>query len=89
MVIQPAAIVETPRRSEALAQIDRISAPMYVWNYTGFPVAGVPAGRSSATGLSVGVQMVARPGQEALILQVAIDCQRHFPDQREQPQDLG
>jgi aspartyl-tRNA(Asn)/glutamyl-tRNA(Gln) amidotransferase subunit A len=45
------------------------------WNFTGFPVAALPAGLGSRTGLPVGVSLVAPRGQEALVTQVAIDLQ--------------
>jgi aspartyl-tRNA(Asn)/glutamyl-tRNA(Gln) amidotransferase subunit A len=85
VVLQPAALVETPRRDDAATRTREIGAPMFVWNYTGFPVVGAPAGRSGVSGLPVGVQLVGRPGTESVLLQAAIDCQARFPHQRLRP----
>jgi aspartyl-tRNA(Asn)/glutamyl-tRNA(Gln) amidotransferase subunit A len=47
------------------------------WDATGFPVAALPAGLGSRTGLPVGVSLVAPRGREASVLQVGIDLQEH------------
>lgn len=48
------------------------------WNVCGFPAAVVPAGRTR-NGLPVGVQLVAPPGGERLLLSVAATIERHRP----------
>lgn len=57
-----------------------------VWaNLTGAPAICTPAGRSAATGMPFGVQLGAPPGQDAAVLQLAIDHQHAFPHWREAP----
>jgi len=48
------------------------------WNVAQFPAASVPAG-VAADGVPVGVQLVARPGGEALILSVAAQLEQLNP----------
>lgn len=45
------------------------------WNATGFPVAALPAGLGSRTGLPVGISLVGTRGDEHRLLQVGIDLQ--------------
>lgn len=45
------------------------------WNATGFPVAALPSGLGSRTGLPVGVSLVAPRGAEARLLRIGIDLQ--------------
>ncbi|HEU0113828.1 MAG TPA: amidase family protein, partial [Thermomicrobiales bacterium] len=52
---------------EALAALVDFTAP---FDLTGFPAISVPCG-FTATGLPVGLQLVARPWQEAVLLAVA------------------
>jgi aspartyl-tRNA(Asn)/glutamyl-tRNA(Gln) amidotransferase subunit A len=47
------------------------------WDLTGFPVASLPAGVGSSSGLPVGVSLVGLRGAEAALLQAAIDLQEH------------
>ena len=56
-------------------QADPLIGFTAAWNFTGFPVAALPAGLGSRTGLPVGVSVVAPRGAEALVTQVAIDLQ--------------
>lgn len=57
-----------------------------VWaNLAGAPALCTPAGRSAATGMPFGVQLGAPPGQDAALLQLAIDHQHAFPHWREAP----
>ncbi len=48
------------------------------WNLAGFPVMTVPAGRD-ASGLPLGLQLVAAPGQENLLCSVAAQWERISP----------
>ncbi len=54
------------------------------WNLTGWPAVSVPAG-VDASGLPVGAQLVARPGQEPLLLAVAALVERLRPWRRSAP----
>jgi aspartyl-tRNA(Asn)/glutamyl-tRNA(Gln) amidotransferase subunit A len=87
-VVQPAALVETPTKEQAPLVTRDLGNPMFVWNYTGFPVVCLPAGASDQTGLPVGMQIVAPPGGDAAALQVAIDYETHFPHYRDRPSGL-
>jgi aspartyl-tRNA(Asn)/glutamyl-tRNA(Gln) amidotransferase subunit A len=50
------------------------------WNFTGFPVVALPAGRGAGSGLPVGVSLIAPHDAEHVIVQVAIDLQeRELP----------
>jgi amidase len=49
------------------------------WNATGQPAISLPLGQT-ADGLPVGVQLVTRPGQEALLLSVAATLMDPMPD---------
>jgi aspartyl-tRNA(Asn)/glutamyl-tRNA(Gln) amidotransferase subunit A len=84
-VLQPAAVIETPRRSDAMLATQSIGDPMVVWDYTGFPSLCLPAGLSPDTGLPVGVQLAGLPGRERQLLGIGIDAQAHFPHHAERP----
>lgn len=53
--------------------IDWTGDPLFVqpWSLFGFPAVTVPVSRDTATGLPIGVQLVARTGDEALVLDAA------------------
>jgi amidase len=53
------------------------------WNHAGWPAMNVPAG--AVDGLPVGVQLVARPGGEALLLALAGQLERLRPWRRTAP----
>lgn len=55
-----------------------------MWNVVGFPAASVPAGLD-ATGLPIGVQLVAPPGHEARLLSVAAQLEALRPWRRHAP----
>ncbi|REE98522.1 amidase [Thermomonospora umbrina] len=55
-----------------------------IWNLAGFPAASVPMGLSSA-GLPIGVQLVAAPGNEALLLGLAAQLEAARPWTRYAP----
>jgi aspartyl-tRNA(Asn)/glutamyl-tRNA(Gln) amidotransferase subunit A len=61
------------------------SGPVTQWDIVGFPVVGVPAGRSSQTGMPIGVQLIGLPDRDGPLLQVAIDYQERFPYHLEAP----
>jgi aspartyl-tRNA(Asn)/glutamyl-tRNA(Gln) amidotransferase subunit A len=56
---------------------DPLIALTAAWNLTGFPVAALPAGVGSRSGLPVGVSLIAPRGAEAVVVQAAIDLQEH------------
>jgi amidase len=49
-----------------------------VWNVTGLPAISLPLGRSG-TGLPIGMQLVAGPWQDALLLQLATELEAAAP----------
>ncbi|WP_158888614.1 amidase [Amycolatopsis anabasis] len=50
-----------------------------LWNLAGYPAMTVPVGRHPATGLPIGVQLVAAPGGEARLLGLAAYLERVNP----------
>src|SRR5579863_4388428 len=66
--VDPASAHFNPRTLYALSRFTRFV------NYLGLPALAVPAGFDS-DGLPVGLQMVGRPGSEALLLHVAVRLQ--------------
>jgi amidase len=66
-----------------LAKAGRVVPFTPAWNVTGQPALSVPAGRT-ADGLPLAVQLVGRPGSEALLLALAAQLERvtRFPDRR-------
>jgi len=49
------------------------------WNFAGYPAITVPMGRSKVSGLPTSVQLVARPGGEALLLGLAAQLEAANP----------
>jgi amidase len=51
------------------------------WNLAGWPALSLPAGHDAAAGVPLGVQLVARPGDESLLLAVAalIEARQPWP----------
>jgi aspartyl-tRNA(Asn)/glutamyl-tRNA(Gln) amidotransferase subunit A len=84
-LLQSAALIETPRREDAQRQTQQIGDPMVVWNYVGFPALCVPAGRSRASGLPVGVQLVGMPGFDTLLLRLGVELQAHTAHHEQAP----
>jgi aspartyl-tRNA(Asn)/glutamyl-tRNA(Gln) amidotransferase subunit A len=59
---------------------DPLIALTALWNFTGFPVATLPAGLGRDSGMPVGVSLIAPHDAEPLIVQAAIDLQeRELP----------
>jgi aspartyl-tRNA(Asn)/glutamyl-tRNA(Gln) amidotransferase subunit A len=56
---------------------DPLIALTATWNFTGFPVATLPAGVGRDSGLPVGVSLIAPHDAEPVIVQAAIDLQEH------------
>lgn len=55
-----------------------------VWNVTGMPAISLPLGRSTS-GLPIGIQFVAGPWQDALLLQLAAEVEAAAPWAGERP----
>src|SRR5581483_10967955 len=66
--VDPASADFNPRVLYALSRFTRFV------NYLGLPALVVPAGFGS-DGLPVGLQLIGRPGSEAMLLQIAIRLQ--------------
>ncbi len=79
----PAEPVGAHKGRGTLATAGRRTPFTVPWNVTGQPAVSVPAGLSSA-GLPLAVQLVGRPGEEALLLGLAAQLERvtGFPDRR-------
>ena len=66
----------------------RVASLYAPWNISGWPAMNVPAGVDTR-GMPIGVQLVARPGRERLLLEVAAQLEqaqpweRYAPDYRE------
>jgi aspartyl-tRNA(Asn)/glutamyl-tRNA(Gln) amidotransferase subunit A len=56
---------------------DPLIALTATWNFTGFPVATLPAGLGGESGLPVGVSLIAPHDAEPVIVQAAIDLQAY------------
>ena len=63
----------------------RVAGLYSPWNISGWPAMNVPAGVDSR-GMPMGVQLVARPGRERLLLEVAAQLERARPWQRHAPE---
>jgi aspartyl-tRNA(Asn)/glutamyl-tRNA(Gln) amidotransferase subunit A len=84
LVLQPAAVIPAPKREDAQTKTQSIGDAMVVWDYLGWPVICLPAGRGS-DGLPVGVQLAARPGAERLLCRTAITAEQHLPYWQQRP----
>jgi aspartyl-tRNA(Asn)/glutamyl-tRNA(Gln) amidotransferase subunit A len=67
--------------------LDSLTANAHIstWDSTGFPVVTTPAGRSAATGVPVGVQLIGTPRTEAKLLRLALGHQAEHPYVAEAP----
>jgi aspartyl-tRNA(Asn)/glutamyl-tRNA(Gln) amidotransferase subunit A len=93
-VILPIALEDPRRRDDPLLQ-SPVSNPenmrllTFPYSYLGFPTVTVPGGKSTASGLPVGLQLVGAPFAEATLIQIGIDLQQHYPHHDEQPPGLA
>ena len=75
-VLEPTVPVVAPLRGDgydhAFTDAALISLTHY-WDWTGFPVAALPAGVGAHTGLPVGVSLVAPPGRDFDVLAAAVE----------------
>lgn len=75
---QPAPFLDDldPRRLEPLALLERMVPHMAfteIWNATGQPAISLPLAATAAEGLPIGVQLVAPPEREDLLISVAAE----------------
>jgi aspartyl-tRNA(Asn)/glutamyl-tRNA(Gln) amidotransferase subunit A len=79
-LIEPTVAIVAPLRGHGYdaffthEAIDYIRFTHY-WNWTGFPVAALPSGVGSGSGLPVGVSLIGGPGSEWLLLGLGIELQ--------------
>jgi aspartyl-tRNA(Asn)/glutamyl-tRNA(Gln) amidotransferase subunit A len=75
-VLEPTVPVVAPLRGDgydhAFTDAALISLTHY-WDWTGFPVAALPAGAGARTGLPVGVSLIAPPGHDFEVLGAAAE----------------
>jgi amidase len=69
-------------RSNVVAALRYTGGFAGAWNLAGWPAVSVPAGFDPSTGAPVGVQLVARPGEEQLLVAVAALVERLRPWRR-------
>jgi len=89
-LVMPVSRFETPERADPHTQSPVIDPEVnglltYPTNYNGFPVLTTPAGRSTQTGMPVGIQIIGSPYSEAKLLELAVDYQAHYPHWSEEP----
>lgn len=84
LVLQPAAVVPAPTKGQAMSKTQSIGDAMVVWDYLGWPVVCVPAGKAR-DGLPVGVQLIGRPGAEDLLCRTAITTEAPHPHFQQRP----
>jgi aspartyl-tRNA(Asn)/glutamyl-tRNA(Gln) amidotransferase subunit A len=87
--------LDDPRRRDDPLVLSPVTNPenmrllTFPYSYLGFPTVTVPAGRSAASGLPVGIQLVGAPFEDAALIRIGIDYQAHFPHHDEQPPGLA
>jgi Asp-tRNA(Asn)/Glu-tRNA(Gln) amidotransferase A subunit family amidase len=91
VLLCPVAAIPAFRHGERIWQVeDRTVEYLDAWSYTewfnllGFPAAVVPVGRSGE-GLPIGVQIVGRPWEEELVLEIAAVVERGCGGWRKPP----
>jgi aspartyl-tRNA(Asn)/glutamyl-tRNA(Gln) amidotransferase subunit A len=80
-VIEPTVPLVAPLRGEGYDRFFTVEAGAYIafthyWNWTGFPVAALPAGTGPRTGLPVGVSLIGGPGSEWRLLGIGEELER-------------
>jgi aspartyl-tRNA(Asn)/glutamyl-tRNA(Gln) amidotransferase subunit A len=79
-VLEPSTAITAPPRGQRGTPADGtkvLAALTLLWDMTGQPVVGLPAGLGRRTVLPVGVSLVGRRSGDAELLQLAIDLQHH------------
>ena len=79
-VIEPTVPLVAPVRGQGYDQFFTEEAGAYIafthyWDWTGFPVAALPSGLGSRTGLPVGVSLIGGPGAEWRLLGLGTELQ--------------
>jgi aspartyl-tRNA(Asn)/glutamyl-tRNA(Gln) amidotransferase subunit A len=79
-VIEPTVPMVAPKRGHGYDEFFTAEAGAYIafthyWNWTGFPVAALPAGLDPGSGLPVGVSLIGGPGAEWRVLGLGIELQ--------------
>jgi Asp-tRNA(Asn)/Glu-tRNA(Gln) amidotransferase A subunit family amidase len=79
-VIEPTVPMVAPKRGHGYDEFFNPEAGAYIaythyWNWTGFPVAALPAGLDPGSGLPVGVSLIGGPGAEWRLLGLGIELQ--------------
>ena len=79
-LIEPTVPLVAPVRGGGYDEFFTEEAGAYIafthyWNWTGFPVAALPAGLGSRSGLPVGVSLIGAPGAEWRLLGLGIELQ--------------
>jgi aspartyl-tRNA(Asn)/glutamyl-tRNA(Gln) amidotransferase subunit A len=82
-VIEPTVPIVAPLRGHGYDRFFTEEAGAYIafthyWNWTGFPVAALPAGAGSRSGLPVGVSLIGGPGTEWRLLRLGEDLQEEL-----------
>jgi aspartyl-tRNA(Asn)/glutamyl-tRNA(Gln) amidotransferase subunit A len=79
-VLEPTVPLVAPLRGHGYDQFFTDEAGAYIafthyWDWTGFPVAALPAGAGPASGLPVGVSLIGGPGSEWCLLGIGADLE--------------
>lgn len=79
LILEPATRVVAYERGDGYDYTDHnpLADMTLGWNVTGHPGVALPVGLGAASGLPVGIQLIARRGREADAIQVGIDLQAH------------
>lgn len=67
VLAMPTALVVAPRRDDFARFLVLLSRNAIIWSFTGFPAVSMPC-RLTEPGLPVGLQLVAAPGQDAVLV---------------------
>lgn len=87
-LLEPTSAVTAPLRGhgydagEPAGGTDPLTVFTATWNVTGFPVAALPAGLGTRSGLPVGVSLIGAPDTDAHLLAVGIALQEAAPPPR-------
>jgi Asp-tRNA(Asn)/Glu-tRNA(Gln) amidotransferase A subunit family amidase len=79
-VIEPTVPMVAPLRGHGYDEFFTAEAAAYIafthyWNWTGFPVAALPAGLGAGSGLPVGVSLIGGSGSEWRLLGLGTELQ--------------
>jgi aspartyl-tRNA(Asn)/glutamyl-tRNA(Gln) amidotransferase subunit A len=82
-VLEPTVPMTAPLRGHGYDTFFTAEAVAYIafthyWDWTGFPVAALPSGIGSRSGLPVGVSLIGAPGGEWRLLDLGVELQREL-----------